>query len=98
MQPPANIKVREFEWDEENLEHLRPHGVTLELAEEIKDGAPLFFLNRPGRGGTHMMIGPDDSGRFWTIILVEAGAEGRWRPITGWPSDNPEIRWYNEAT
>jgi hypothetical protein len=44
-----------------------------------------------------MMIGPDWSGRLWTVIILETEIEGRWRPITGWPSDKPEILRYNEA-
>lgn len=44
-----------------------------------------------------MMIGPDRSGRLWTVIILETEIEGRWRPITGWRSDKPEILRYNEA-
>jgi hypothetical protein len=40
------------------------------------------------------MIGPNDDGRFWTIVLASI-SEDVWRPITGWPSTNTEIRRYN---
>lgn len=95
MQPPAEIKVWEFDWDEENLTHCELHEVTPELAQEVMNASPMFFLNRPGKTGTHIMIGPDANRRFWTIILLETPTEGLWRPITGWPSTNTEIAWYN---
>lgn len=95
MQQPAEINVFEFSWDERNEQHCARHEVTPMLGEEIKDGVPKFFLNDPGRTGTHMMIGPDRSGRFWTIVIKPTSETGVWRPITGWPSDNAEIQKYN---
>lgn len=97
MQPPEEIDVWEFEWDENNEGHAAAHGVTPSVAEEVKERSPLFFRNKPGRSGTHMMIGPDAVGRFWTVILWATGTRGRWRPITGWPSDDPELAWYNNS-
>jgi hypothetical protein len=39
------------------------------------------------------MIGPCISGRYWTIVVVEVDdALGLWRPITGWPSTEKEIK------
>lgn len=98
MQPPVEIDVWEFEWDENNERHAATHRVTPVVAEEVKDSRPLFFRNRPGRSGTHMMVGPDETGRFWTIILGQTSTRGRWRPITGWPSDAREVAWYNDST
>jgi uncharacterized DUF497 family protein len=97
MQQPTAIDVWEFEWDESNEAHCSRHGVTPMVAELVKDDRPKFFRNRPGETGTHVMIGEDDKGRFWTIILRGTGQRGRWRPITGWPSDTPEIVKYNSA-
>jgi hypothetical protein len=95
MQGSLEISVFEFSWDERNERHCARHQVTPVLVEEIKDGAPKFFENDPGKAGTHMMIGPDGSGRFWTIVIKPSGETGVWRPITGWPSDSAEIRKYN---
>jgi len=97
VQQPLEIEVREFEWDERNEKHCARHGVTPLLAEVVKDGQSKFFGNKPGKTGTHMMVGPDDRGRFWTIIILETGQRGRWRPITGWPSDPPEIARYDST-
>jgi hypothetical protein len=98
MQPPPDaIQIEEVEWDEHNEAHAARHDITPWLVDDILDGRPLFFPNLPGRSGTHKMIGPSREGRFWTVIIVEV-AEGRWRPITGWPSDKPEVELYKAGT
>jgi hypothetical protein len=64
-----NEPIHELEWDSGYLRHVlvvAPHGLTPEIAAAVKDGAPwLLEETRPGRSGSHMMIGPDQSGRFW---------------------------------
>lgn len=93
MQEQEEIAVDEIEWDDRNLTHAARHGVTPTVVREVLDQRPLFRRNLAGRSGDHQMIGPDRSGRFWTVILLDLGV-GRWRPITGWPSDNEERGWY----
>lgn len=91
----------QFEWDERNIRHMMlesPRGITPDLVERLKDNEPKFFREtRPDRSGTHLMVAPDDSGRFWTIVLLDKG-ENVWRPITGWPSTNSQIRRYREES
>jgi uncharacterized DUF497 family protein len=93
VQEPLEIEVNETEWDESNEVHCARHEVSPWLVEELLNIKPLFFPNKAERSGTHKMVGPSRSGRHWTIIMVNVG-EGRWRPITGWPSDKPEIELY----
>jgi uncharacterized DUF497 family protein len=90
----SGIEVAEFEWDEENERHCARHHLTPTVADEVKDGAPLFFANRRRRSGSHQMIGPDSLGRYWTVILARTKTKARWRPITGWMSDNAEVLRY----
>jgi hypothetical protein len=96
MQGPRRIDVWEFEWDDANLEH-QEHGLTPLLADEVKDRSPKFFANKPGKAGTHKMVGPDTNDRFWTIILLPTAHRGRWRPITGWPSTGPDAQRYHST-
>ena len=87
-----------FEWDEANSLKLKGagRGITPELCREIADIDPWFFIEaRENRSGDYWMIGPDASGRIWTIVLVSRG-DGLWRPISGWPSTNRQIRSYHE--
>lgn len=71
--------------------------MTPTLVAEIADNAPKIFPEIPeeGKSGSHRMIGPNESGRFWTIILLDKG-QGFWRPITGWPSTNPQKELYKK--
>ena len=87
------MDVDELEWDESNETHCAQHGVTPGLVEAVLDGQSKLFPNRAGMTGTHMMVGPDINGRFWTIILLHL-QDARWRPITGWPSTGQEIQRY----
>jgi hypothetical protein len=78
------MRVDEFQWDEENEGH-QTHGLTYEIAEEVRTGAPLFLRNKKNRTASHLMIGPRRSGEFWTVAILEVG-DGMWRPITGFTS------------
>lgn len=72
---PEGLELVDFEWDSGNLRHIlsdSPHGLTPALCHQIRDGMPRIFEARkgPGRSASHMIIGPDDDQRFWTIIVV----------------------------
>ena len=83
-----------FDWDEDNLAHAARHGVTPIIVQQVAFNEPKLFANvGEGRTGSHLMIGPDDGGRFWSVVLIGLVPD-LWRPITGWPSTNTEIRRY----
>ena len=87
----------EFRWNEFNLDHCLRHGVTPEVVTAVASNDPKLFPDTdPAHAGSDFMIGPDDGGRFWTVVLLSLGDDG-WRPITGWPSTNTEIRHCNGA-
>ena len=92
----ADIEVEALEWDEENVGHLAKHGVTQAAAESVLVIAPRFFENLEGRGGTHVMIGPDSDGRYLYVSIAESDIYvGFWRPVTGWPLGRRGPRLYN---
>ena len=68
----------EFEWDDRNLEHADRHGLTPGVIRELRDRTPKLFANRSGEGrsGSHLLIGPAESGRFWTVVLIHRNEEG----------------------
>jgi uncharacterized DUF497 family protein len=96
-QDTPEIEVSEFDWDDRNERHCARHGLDPVTAEEVKNRRPKIFQNVAGKTGTHIMIGPDRTGRCWTVIMVPAGTRGWWRPVTGWPSDKGELRKYNSS-
>ncbi|HLF79746.1 MAG TPA: hypothetical protein VJB57_19870 [Dehalococcoidia bacterium] len=95
VREPDEIEVLELEFDDENLQHLADHGVEQADVLDVWLNAPRFFRNLEGRGGTHVMLGPDKSGRFFYIALVQTGVDGRWRPVTGYPYNRRRaLRYY----
>ncbi len=60
----------EFEWDEDNIEHiLERHNVDLEEAEQVFYNGP--YVRRDGE--VYRVHGQDDAGRYLLIICVLRG-------------------------
>ena len=55
------MKVREFEWDEQNLFHAIRHGVSREEIEEVITSPALI---RRGRSGVYLAYGQTLDGRY----------------------------------
>lgn len=71
----------------------RHRGIDEVVVGEVLAREPAFIPNKPGRSGSHRMVGPDSRGKIWTIIIVEVDEDlHRWRPITGWPATPREER------
>lgn len=90
------IKVRDWDVDDNNLDELARHGLTLEIVDAIAGNRPRFRRNKKGRAATHQMIGPDHSGRFCVVCVLETGP-AIWRPITGWAASAYEIDWWRKS-
>lgn len=87
-----------IEYDEEVTRHIARHRLTPEIVFEVVDSDAVWFKNRPGQRGSHLLIGPDRNGRFWTIILDEPSLpEGRWQLVTGWRSSTAEVQRWQES-
>lgn len=87
--------IDNWEWDDDNLDHLAQHGLNRRVVLQVAHVDPRFRRNRSGRAATHQMIGPDYGGQFWTVCIVEcSGKRGTWRAITGWPSEDHEKAWH----
>ena len=91
---PKPLEVDEFEWDDENMVHCGLHDFGPRIAEQVRSRLPLYFKNKAGRRATYVMVGPDRSGRSWTIAIQNTDSRGRWRPITGWLSSPQEVEQY----
>jgi hypothetical protein len=91
------IRVQYLEWDEENEEYVWRHRLTPNSADRVLHNRPIFVPNKRRRAGTHLMIGPDESGQFWTVSLRPTGTPGVWRPITGYPSSRGENARHNQV-
>jgi hypothetical protein len=88
------LEVGELEWDDENEEHLSRR-VPPERVDEVSWGPYRLLRNKRRRRGTIKMVGPDEGGAFWTVVLEKTDRPGRWRPVTGWPSTKGELTLYH---
>jgi uncharacterized DUF497 family protein len=91
------MDVFEFEWDDDNVEHLARHRITPEEVEELFDGSTLWR-----RGGTDApnrvrVLGRTGAGRYLAIICQEK-AGGVIRPFTGWDMRQHERDLYGRQT
>jgi hypothetical protein len=89
--------VEEFEWDDDNLLHCsNEHRLGPVKVDQVRDTRCVFFFNHPDRAATHLMIGPDSSGRFWTVAISPSRAAGLWYDHTGYESSGRERKAYDQ--
>jgi len=73
------IKIKEFQWDEGNEEHiLRRHNVTKFEAEGVFIGDPYFKI---GGDRTRYVYGQTSNGRYLFVVYLYLG-EGVARVVT----------------
>jgi uncharacterized DUF497 family protein len=73
----------EFEWDEDNTEHLARHGISTDEVEEMFDGRIVRRRGRTGAPHRRRLFGRTLGGRYLVIVYEIVGRE-RIRPFTGW--------------
>ena len=78
------MEILDFQFDDENDEHLALHGLSPRRAYQVLRGEDYIVArNKRSGSGQYKMIGRDYGGQFWTIILAATSEHGIWRPITG---------------
>ncbi len=83
----------DFDWDEQNTEHLARHQISPEEAEQV-------VLNRPVELGSELrngeervaQIGETDAGRVLTVISTMTGE--KIRVVTAWPANKKYQRYF----
>ena len=85
------MEITEFEWDENNIEHIARHNVS---PDEIEDVA---FNDEPwikkGREGTRYMLGYTVAGRYLFVVYVFK-SKGIGRVITAIDMDEKTRKLY----
>lgn len=90
--------IEEWEWDDENVEHLAEHGVRPADVFAVWRESPKYRRNRKNRAASHQMVGPDGNGGFFAIFIRENEImKGRWRVITGRPATDSERAWWERS-
>ena len=90
-------RVYDLEFDDDNIEELARHGVSLEEAFQVLDDRPRFFQNKRPHAAAVIMIGSTHGGRLLTMPLAETPIAGLWRPASGWDSSPGERARYEAA-
>jgi|SRR5208337_777563 len=95
---PRNIGViASLKWNDETIEKVRlKHGFGPRLANEVKDGLPLFFPNAIDKAASHLMIGQSGDGRYWVVAIKPTDEDGIWRVITGYEAGPKQIEQYHK--
>ena len=83
----------EFEWDDENIDHLARHGITRLEAEEVFYGRVLRLRHRTDAPDRHGVLGRTGSGRY-LVMLYQPKARGVVRVFSGWDMSPSERRRY----
>jgi uncharacterized DUF497 family protein len=89
------VRIREFEWDDGNVTHIRSsHGLEPEETEEVFIGVPVI---RRTKKEHYTAFGPTLDGRYLVVVYED---KGHWiiRPITGWDMSESERRYYRKCT
>lgn len=61
------MKVRGFDWDKDNVEHIARHRVTPEDVEEAFEGEHLIRRSRSGR---YVLFGRSAAGRYLMVAFI----------------------------
>ena len=62
------MEIKEFEWDDHNIDHIGRHGVSPDEVEDLAfDDDPWV---RKGRKGTRYMLGHTIAGRYLFVVYV----------------------------
>jgi hypothetical protein len=83
---PEQVEVGGIVWSDEIEAHFARHDVSYTDILTVLTRNPLGFRNLEGRGGTHVVIGPDLRGRILYISLRPTSEPAVWEPVTGWES------------
>ena len=87
------MEIREFEWDDNNIEHIARHGVFPDEVEDVAfDDDPWI---RKGRKGTRYMLGYTVAGRYLFVVYVLKG-KGIARVITSMDMDDTTKKLYKK--
>lgn len=83
----------EFDWDEQNEQHLARHGVSRSDAEDVLLGNHILLeFQMEGSEQRWIAVGATRAGRILEIVF--AIRNEAMRPITGWPADKETIDLY----
>lgn len=87
------MEIREFEWDDHNIDHIATHRVSPDEVEDVAfDDDPWV---RKGRKGTRYMLGHTIAGRYLFVVYILKN-KGVARVITAMDMDEKTRKLYRK--
>lgn len=84
--------MREIRWTEETEDHIARHDVLPTEIETVVFSRPRW--SRAGRGGTDLVYGTTDAGRY-LLVVPTPGSDGRWFVVIARDMDRAERRQFH---
>ena len=85
------MEITDFEWDNDNIEHIARHGVSPDEVESVAfDDEPWV---KKGREGTRYLLGYTVAGRYLFVVYALKG-KGKARAITAMDMDDKTRKLY----
>lgn len=90
------MKIREFVWSVERIDHIAGHGITPKEFEEVCFGRPLVLRAKSeGQNPVYYVLGQTDAGRYLFCVVIHF-PDGKGYPVTARPMTDRETRRYTQ--
>ena len=90
------MRIYEFVWPQERIDHIARHGVTPEEVEDVCFGEPLVQIAKSeGKNPVYYMLGQTRSGRYLFCVVI-AFPDGKGYPVTARPMTQKEKRRFRQ--
>jgi hypothetical protein len=76
------IDVAALAFDDGNEAKFAANKITASEVQQVLDKWPRFYVNRPERRASHVMLGPTRGGRILVVPIEALGVDDLWRPVT----------------
>jgi hypothetical protein len=83
--------IEALHWRAANVEKLAGHGVRQSEVDDMVAQLNYIIFENAGYPDQVLVTGYTSRGRWLTIAMEDLGG-GSYRPVTGWPAEEREIR------
>jgi len=90
------MRIHEFVWPQDRVDHIDRHSVTPEEVEEVCFGESLVLRAKSqGENPAYYVLGQTNAGRYLFCVVIQF-PDGRRYPITARPMTDKEKRRYGQ--
>jgi uncharacterized DUF497 family protein len=90
------MRILDFLWPEDRVDHIAEHGVEPEEVEEVCFGYALILQTKAkGQNPVYVVLGQTQAGRYLACIVIQM-PHGKGYPVTARPMTAKERRRYQQ--